>query len=146
MKRFTRVLTKRLRAGFSLPELLIALSLVTGAALPILAVLAHGLSEAQQTVSMRSLNGLRTSLRQMLSDSQWPQRSVTPGGNSWEHKCWFDSQGQLSNNSSLASTEVRLSAAPGLGFSSSHIEAVRVEFYAANSERLLQRCVIQRKL
>jgi prepilin-type N-terminal cleavage/methylation domain-containing protein len=98
------------RRGFSLTEIVCAMGLIASAAVPMLGLLAQGLTDAQHSANARTVASLRSTVRQ----------------------------------SKDAFVETRLTAAPGIGFSSTHLEAVQVTFHAVPSGTELGRSVVQR--
>lgn len=127
-------------AGFSLTEVVCALGLVAGSALPIMGLLSVGLNDARVCANHRSVSSLRESVRQLLKNPNWPQRVSA----NWEASCWFDATCALTKDSGSAFVEARLASAPGAGFASARVESVRVTFHAVPSGEELGRCVLQR--
>jgi uncharacterized protein (TIGR02598 family) len=137
--RFARLL----RQGFSLTEVVCALGLVAGTALPVAGVLSMGLNDARVSSNHRTISALRGSVRQMLADPAWPRGADTAR---WESACLFDVTGRVleAEQKGNAVIEARMTSAPGAGFISSRLESVRVSFHALPSGEELGRCVVQR--
>jgi len=138
-----RKLSRRSTAGFSLTEVIVALGLILGTALPIIGVLAMGLNDARIAATQHSVEALRSTVRSHLQNADWP----TPtSSNNWNHSVYFDSLGSPSLNEPQtdASVEARMIASPGLGFESPALETVKVEFLAIPSGERLGTCHVQR--
>lgn len=129
--------------GFSLAEIVCAMGLIVGSAVPLVGLLAHGMTQAQSAANSRTVASLRTSVRQLLRNPEWP---IAASAGNWDAQCWFDSAGLLmsENKREDASVEARLSASPGLGFSSERLETVTVTFHAVPAGAELGRCIVQR--
>ena len=134
----------RFNQGFSLTEVVCAVAMLAGTALPILGVLGMGLKDSQEAWDRRSLAHLRSSVAQFLQDPTWPaQRS---GGEQWTANVWLGVDGDLQTKRDVGAGTVRveMQAMPGLGYDSPWLESVKVRFYAGESKFLLGQCVQQR--
>jgi uncharacterized protein (TIGR02598 family) len=138
-----RSVLKRLRAGFSLTEVVVALGLVVSTAIPMIGALSMGFKDANSAVTKRNLEIVRTTLRTRLQSPEWPAANTVTN---WQATRWFDAFGKETESDRVASSaiEVRMTGSPGIGFQSDSLESVKVEFLAIPSRQPLGETVIQR--
>ncbi|MBL9116722.1 MAG: hypothetical protein JNJ83_17070 [Verrucomicrobiaceae bacterium] len=136
---------RRLRAGFSLTEVVVALGLIVATAVPMLGVMSMGFNDASAAVTQRTLETVRTTLRTRLQSPTWPQPQAAAA---WQATRFFDAFGKEVPTAKHGSTaiEARMSSAPGIGFQSAALESIKVEFLAVPSGRVLGEAVLQRNL
>lgn len=134
------------KKGFSLSEVACALGLLSIAMLPLLGVLAVGMDDARLAAGRRELGAMRTTMRQMLKNTDWPLES-RKGGN-WTASCDLDENGSplmgQGKSAALASVKVEMKGGPAAGYESDFLESVRLVFTVPGSETRLGECVIQR--
>jgi hypothetical protein len=131
------------QAGFSLTEVVVALGLIMATAIPTLGVLSAGLGDARVASNHHVMEALRATVRTCLQDPAWPQAAAAAD---WSAEVAFHVDGRLAGEGQRPQVGFLavLTSAPGMGFESVALEAVKVEFYALGSEDLLESCLVQR--
>lgn len=133
------------RAGFSLTEIMFALALVAGSALPVLGLLSVGLLDAKEAGDHRLTANLRNTAHQLLSDPAWPQEAKPQG--EWDAVRYFDEKGRMMDSADKAKATVimRLKSMPGIGYESDWLETVQVSFQSGAREDAVTKTLIQRR-
>ncbi|TDU69258.1 uncharacterized protein (TIGR02598 family) [Prosthecobacter fusiformis] len=133
------------RAGFSLTEIMFALALVAGSALPVLGLLSVGLLDAKEAGDHRLTANLRNTVHQLLCDPAWPAEAVATG--EWDAIRYFDDQGRMIENARKeeAAVIMRMKSLPGMGYQSDWLETVQVTFQSGDREDIVTRTLVQRR-
>jgi len=136
--------SRKTARGFSITEILMALALVAGSALPVLGLLSVGILDAKEAGDHRLTANLRNTVQQLLSDPAWPEEAKPEG--EWTAERGFDHEGRLlePEEKNQAVLLLRLRSLPAIGFESDHLETVQVSFYAPDRPDMLSRSVVQR--
>lgn len=136
--------SRKAARGFSITEILMALALVAGSALPVLGLLSVGILDAKEAGDHRLTANLRNTVQQLLSDPAWPEEAKPAG--EWTAERGFDHEGRLlePEEKNQAVLLLRLRSLPAIGFESDHLETVQVSFHAPDRPDVLSRSVVQR--
>ncbi|HCN27829.1 MAG TPA: hypothetical protein DIT64_03410 [Verrucomicrobiales bacterium] len=136
--------SRKTARGFSITEILMALALVAGSALPVLGLLSVGILDAKEAGDHRLTANLRNTVQQLLSDPAWPEEAKPAG--EWTAERGFDHEGRLlePEEKNQAVLLLRLRSLPAIGFESDHLETVQVSFHAPDRPDMLSRSVVQR--
>jgi len=136
--------SRKTARGFSITEILMALALVAGSALPVLGLLSVGILDAKEAGDHRLTANLRNTVQQLLSDPAWPEEAKPAG--EWTAERGFDHEGRLlePEEKNQAVLLLRLRSLPAIGFESDHLETAQVSLHAPDRPDMLSRSVVQR--
>jgi prepilin-type N-terminal cleavage/methylation domain-containing protein len=136
---------KNVQRGFTLIENMLALGIVASAALPILGLIAIGLTDAKQAGDHRLTANLRNTVHQLLADPSWPEEARPTG--EWTAERHFDHAGKLitADEKSQAGMKLHLRKIPAPGFQSEWLETIEATFHTPDRPEVIARTLIQRR-